>query len=462
MCNPQAERDRYGADTDREMLLLKFVKIDAGGDERSVGALSWYAIHPTDYGQKNTLISGDNKGFASALFEAAMSTDPASPETFVAAFANSNCGDVSGNVELGHIPDGVHDREQVEKHGRQQFQAAQRLFDAAAEEVTGPVDYRHTRVDFSQVTIGGAGDRTWPAALGVSFAAGSSEDSVPVPNLGVHEGMAVSNLTEAESLLTDAMRVGLSTVVGVNAIQSALASREREGHLPKPVVVMPGIEHPPAVPQILPIQLLRLGTVTVLGIPGELTTMAGRRLRASTLDALSAAGVQSLALGTYANEYSQYVTTIEEYGSQQYEGASTLFGPHTLAAYQQVAVGLAAALVGGAAADAGPEPTAWTAAAQQRFRFRNLSGSAVKLQFYNTNDHQHWLTLPNGTKTIGARVELAFPEREFTGQLLPTIRRLQVRLADHSTLEMSAGQLMTIAPDGSISVGDYRPPWQVP
>jgi neutral ceramidase len=462
VCNPQAERDRYGADTDREMLVLKFVKLDAAGDERPVGVLSWYAIHPTDYGQKNTLISGDNKGFASALFEAAMGTDPVSSETFVAAFANSNCGDVSGSVELGHIPDGVHDREQVEKHGRQQFEAAQRLFDTAAEEVTGPVDYRHTRVDFSQVEIGDGEDRTWPAALGVSFAAGSSEDSVPVPNMGVHEGMAVSNLTEAESVLTDAMRVGLSTVVGVNAIQYARASREREGHLPKPVVVMPGIEHPPAVPQILPVQLLRLGTVAVLGIPGELTTMAGRRLRESTLAALSAAGVRSLVLGTYANEYSQYVTTIEEYGSQQYEGASTLFGPHTLAAYQQVAAGLAAAVAGGTAADAGPDPTAWTAPPQRRYRFRNLSDSAVKLQFYNTNDREHWLTLPNGTKTIGAHAELAFPEREFTGGLLPTIRTVQVRLAEHRTLGMSAGQLMTLAPDGSITVGNYRPPWQVP
>ena len=42
MCNPQAERDRWGADTDRELLLLKFVKVDGGGDERPVGVLSWY------------------------------------------------------------------------------------------------------------------------------------------------------------------------------------------------------------------------------------------------------------------------------------------------------------------------------------------------------------------------------------------------------------------------------------
>src|SRR3954454_2656690 len=47
-CNPEDERDRWGADTDREMLLLKFIKTAADGRARPVGALSWYAIHPTD------------------------------------------------------------------------------------------------------------------------------------------------------------------------------------------------------------------------------------------------------------------------------------------------------------------------------------------------------------------------------------------------------------------------------
>ena len=32
------------------------------------------------------------------------------------------------------------------------------------------------------------------------------------------------------------------------------------------------------------------------------------------------------------NDYSHYVTTYEEYQVQRYEGASTLFGPHTLGA----------------------------------------------------------------------------------------------------------------------------------
>lgn len=456
--NPEAEQDHRGASTDREMLLLKFVQVDSRGREWPVGVLNWYAIHPTDRGQKNTLVCGDNKGFASALFEHKMEADHRTQQTFVAAFANANCGDVSVSVELGHIPDGIGDRVQMEKHGRQQFEAAQRLFETATEEVTGPIDHRHTRVDFSKVTVQRDGTRTWPAALGVSFAAGSSEDSVPVPNMGVREGIAAANISAAEALVSEAMRAALSAIVGVNIVQYTRAKAARRGHLPKPVVVMPGIEDPPAVPQVLPVQLLRIGTVAILGVPGELTTIAGRRLRRTVLDTMSASGVSHVALGTYANEYSQYITTFEEYCHQHYEGASTLFGPHTLKAYQQVAAGLAAAIAQNTPAAPGPQPNPWTAPSQHRYRFRNLSSSAVELKFYNCRDRKHWVTLPNGTKTIGAGAELAFPEREFTGHMLPTIRRLTVETTDELELEMAAGQLLTVAVDGSVSVDAYTPP----
>ena len=458
LCNPQAERDRWGADTDREMLLLKFVKVDERGRERPVGALNWYAIHPTDRGQRNTLVCGDNKGYASALFEEQMDGDRRMPETFVAAFANANCGDVSGNVELGRIPDGVHDRAQMQKHGRQQFEVAERLYRAATEEVTGPIEHRHTRVDLSNLTTGAGVARTWPAALGISFAAGSSEDSVPVPDLGIREGITAAHMTEADALITGVAGLGLSAIFGVSVVDQPTAVAEREGQLPKPVVLMPGIEQPPDVPQILPVQLLRVGTVAVLGIPGELTTMAGRRLRTTVLDAISGTGVKHVALGTYANEYSQYVTTPEEYSSQQYEGASTLFGPHTLAAYQLVATRLATAIAQGRPSAPGPAPTPWTSPPQRRYRFRNLSSSAVTLRFYNRHDSLQLFTLPNGEKTIDAGAEVAYPDREFTGPLLPTIKTLTVKASNDIQPTMSAGQLLLISPDRAISVGEYSPP----
>jgi neutral ceramidase len=458
LCNPRAERDRWGADTDSDMLLLKFMKVENGGRERVVGALSWYAIHPTDRGQKNKLVSGDNKGYASSLLEQRMGSDPRKPETFVAAFANSNCGDVSGNVELGHIPDGVHDIAQMKKHGRQQFEVAERLFSAATEEVTGPVDHRHTRVDFSNATVRGGKARTWPAALGVSFAAGSSEDSVPVPDLGIREGITAGNIDEGDALIAGVASLGLSAIFGVSVIDQETAVAEREGHLPKPVVLMPGMDKPPAVPQVLPVQLLRIGTFAIVGIPGELSTMAGRRLRTTVLEATSTTDIKYVALGTYANEYAQYITTPEEYSSQQYEGASTLFGPHTLVVHQQVVAALADAITQGTPIDPGPPPTPWTSTKQRRYRFRNLSNSAVKLRFYDPDDSLQLFPLPNGEKTIKAGAEVAYPERVFSSPLLPTIERVTVKLSDRIQKSMSAGQLLTISPDGSTSVADYTPP----
>jgi Neutral/alkaline non-lysosomal ceramidase, N-terminal len=71
---------------------------------------------------------------------------------------------------------------------------------------------------------------------------------------------------------------------------------------------------------MLPVELIRIGSVAVIGIPGEITTMAGRRLR-RIADPLAAAGIRYVAVGAYANEYTQYITTPEEYGTQHYEGA---------------------------------------------------------------------------------------------------------------------------------------------
>lgn len=78
----------------------------SGSDFKPVGCLNWYAIRPTDLGQKNRKISGDKKGNAAQMLEAGI--EAAGHAGLVAGFANSNAGDVSGNVSNG-VPDGVHD-----------------------------------------------------------------------------------------------------------------------------------------------------------------------------------------------------------------------------------------------------------------------------------------------------------------------------------------------------------------
>ncbi|HEX9941943.1 MAG TPA: neutral/alkaline non-lysosomal ceramidase N-terminal domain-containing protein [Thermoanaerobaculia bacterium] len=355
--NPEAER-RGQSNTDKEMLLLKFVHVEHNGVERPIGVLSWYAIHPTDRGQKNKLVCGDNKGYASSLLEndGELLTRLGAKRPFVAAFANANCGDVSGAVDQNgrFTPPAQRTQEgdiqKMRAHGDQQYRAAKSLCEAAKGELRGSVDYRHKHVDMANVHV--RGGRTWPAALGLSFAAGSSEDSVPDPDAGLREGIVEGAVTPTE-------RVAQGVMIGVLSALFGIAPENAEfvkGHLPKPIVLRPGllkgdgllepgfasktVSHP-VVPSLLPLQLLKIGNLVITGIPAEITTMAGRRLRNTVLETLKGTGVDSVALAAYANEYSQYITTKEEYEKQHYEGASTLFGPHTLAAYQQEFASLA-------------------------------------------------------------------------------------------------------------------------
>ena len=451
-CNPQAERDFYGADTDREMLLLKFVHTGDGG-ERPVGTLNWFAVHPTDRGQETRAVNGDNKGHAAALFEEAMG----GRGQFVAAFANANCGDVSPNVGLEDPPprDAEDDRKRMEQHGQAQFDVAHALFVAAADEVEGPVAHRHTRADFSHIEVDGG--RTWPAALGLSFGAGSTVDSKPDPDIGIREGLT-RRLWPCNWVRWVLAHGFLSAVFRVNPVAQAFAGAARQGHWPKPIVLMPGLKAKPFVPEVLPVQLLRIGTVAVVGVPGELSTMAGRRLRKTVLGVLQTGGVCDVALGTYANEYAQYFTTAEEYGAQHYEGASTLFGPHQLAALQQVAARLATAMRDGEQIEEGPPPMPWTSSRQRRFRVRSHSHDDIALRFYSARDQLRWIALPHGRRTAKAHRETAFFQRRFSVFGVAKADRLTVRVGGDQLVSMDAGDLLVIAEDGTASAGPYEPP----
>ena len=88
------------------------------------------------------------------LFEDSQS---AGNKNFVAAFANSNAGDVSGNVEFNSslnnykYDDGtnheVDDKVHMIDQGERQFNAATQIYNIANEEVKGPIEVRHQYID---------------------------------------------------------------------------------------------------------------------------------------------------------------------------------------------------------------------------------------------------------------------------------------------------------------------------
>ena len=88
---------------------------------------------------------------------------------------------------------------------------------------------------------------------------------------------------------------------------------------------------PSSVPQEVALGVYRVGNVLLGTLPGEFTTVMGRRIAAGIRASAQAVAmdITSVVLIGLANEYTSYTTTPEEYEMQNYEGASTLYGPIT-------------------------------------------------------------------------------------------------------------------------------------
>lgn len=362
--NPECETEDCEKLLFKEMILLKFVK-DNG---EAMGSLNWYAVHPTNMGQRNKLITSDNKGYAGELFE--------KDKGVISAFTNSCCGDISPNMKYG-IPDGIHDFERTVEFGKKQFEKAVELFDIAVEELMGNVDYRQTYVDMSQCRIEGTNDRTWPAAMGFGMTPGSSEDSEGAPIWP--EGTTKDTVKDDPDLIRKSISEILPIFLGI-VWPSSLKKDYIEGHAEKPILIPLGlakINGIPLVPSILPLQLIRLGSLVLISHPGELTTVAGIRMRETILDVLKNDGVGHAVVATYTGAFSSYTTTREEYAKQHYEGASTLYGPWTLKAYEQENKKLARAMIDNEEVEPGPQPS-------------NLSQKQKNLKFGVLFDDKSW------------------------------------------------------------------------
>ncbi len=341
--NPFDEISRYASDTDKTMTLLKFVT--STGQE--IGMLNWFAIHPTSMGNTNKLISGDNKGYASYLFEKDMGTSYTASNTFVAAFAQTNSGDVSPNIFWGY-PNGVDDFEHMKTLGQRQYMKGVELYNTASQALAAGVDFRHQYVDFSDETIdsafmpAGMGDgNTCIAAIGVSMLAGSTEDG---KGIDIPEGITYP--------------YDISLLGNVFPWEFTLIPEDQDCHAEKPIILPMGRITPqgiPLTPEVLPVQILKIGNLAIVGHPTEITTMAGRRLRETVKNAL-AGTVDYVVIAALSNAYAGYTSTREEYAVQHYEGASTHFGPYALNAYQERFAGIASDMVSGAASASGPTP----------------------------------------------------------------------------------------------------------
>ncbi|SNS57641.1 neutral/alkaline non-lysosomal ceramidase N-terminal domain-containing protein [Antarctobacter heliothermus] len=395
--NPEAERNRHRSAVEKNFATLLFREADTGALIGSLNFLAVHgtALGPDNRNLSGDIpgnVSTHIEGFVTRRKLAG-----AAP--FVAGSLNGCCGDISPNMKASgegyvqkrqrvpHNPIA-----QVEHWGEEAIdwfkglfagnhappQTEEEGFVALAEEIGAAFAAAHgapeskTHLASFPTTVEGEihaaygtpdmtdwqdGDkRTWRGAVGLSTLAGAVMDG-PGP-LGLREGITTQNASITErglwsllmevssrtpkkdivqlvgpipNALTDAVVGLLKLKFDMDTDAISVGADYVGGQAPKPVAILTRRISPESPPK----QVFWLGPILIAALPGEMTTMAGRRLRDALGQVCNPSGQRPSHVLTvcYANDYCQYVTTPEEYDCQHYEGASTLFGRHTLDAH---------------------------------------------------------------------------------------------------------------------------------
>ena len=325
LLDSQKERSKYRYNRDTTMTLLRFDNLKG----QPIGTINWFPVHGTSLDNQNHLISGDNKGYAAYLFEKDYGSHHG-PSAFVAAFAQSNAGDISPNLAGKGGDHGAKGRADVEDIGGKQYREAKKLFNTANIEIKGGIEYRqqyvamgHEVVD-KRFTDHSHCHTTCPAAIGESMLAGTTDGA----------GFGEQGITSCKGVHTILPKIMCYTLTQKTACQGV-----------KPIILETNSEKPAWTPKVLPFSIVTIGDLAIIANPFELTTMSGRRVRNLVSKDLKPMGIKYVVIAGYSNAYSGYVTTPEEYKAQRYEGASNLFGPRSLGEQMEVYDILSHALV---------------------------------------------------------------------------------------------------------------------
>ncbi|GLE08811.1 hypothetical protein PINS_up020233 [Pythium insidiosum] len=388
LANPAAERSQYPLDRDVDMRVLQFR--EPTGALR--GVLAWFPVHPTSLTQRNKLVSGDNKGYAEFVVEEKL------PGVIV-GLGISNAGDMSPNlIDNGDGTfrgEGKTEIESAEIIGMRQASKLLELLEAPTEELKGSVLGKLSYVDYSNVKLKGRAptsedpyaDRTCPALVGQNFGAGTED------------GRGVGGITEGSLQANPLYRA-----IGGTIKEAPQWVKECQHKEKVPLLAVGVMEPVPWAPEVLPVQVLKIGQFGIAVTNFEVTTMSGRRIRATVKDVLKSAGVKEVELASISNAYAQYLTTREEYFKQNYEGASTLFGPNQLEAVQQELARVAASVANASIPlDVGPTPRQF-----DRSKLLNFQTGVVMDAVPIGKSFGDVRAQPQGTYKVGATVWVDF------------------------------------------------------
>jgi neutral ceramidase len=346
-------RGRLGADRALDRELVVVAAHDGRG--RAIGALSLFALHATSVHGDHQALHSDHKGLAARELERLAQATGAS-DRFVAIAGQGAAGDVSPNyrfdrrrgVRVGRFDDDADSAAYVARVQAAASASVLAELPARGMLLEGPVRGVVRHVDM---------ERHGAARLGLSMAEGTAEGPGPLAPLApmarlVHRARA--RRADPKSVLLEVGPGRRARLFGSIDPLSLPIPHPAFAHARRARRAGGGVDPLPWIPTVLPVAILQLGALAIVGLPNEPTTMAGLRLRSAMEDALAPLGVVRVHVTGYTNAYAGYLTTLEEYGAQRYEGAYTLFGARSLDAFEHELRSLARALPAAGDALLGP------------------------------------------------------------------------------------------------------------
>lgn len=352
---------------DRNMYLMKL----SDKDEKPLGIINWFGTHTTSMSNDNTAVSSDNKGYAAQYLEESFGND------FLAAFAQGTCGDVTPKFTYNpkrHFERGKwdgkfeNDTESAQYNGKLQFEKAKEILDN--KELFSPINVHDIDsglmyVDFGNIQVspkftnGVENVRTSPSCMGVSFFAGTVKDGPGMTKPLYYGGIVMANIVKwleysiapfkpkewrltmlqkyyAQGKKSIVIESGARKILGTYNVSRLIVPQwaDETVYALKEFYRKGAFDKHPWTQQVLPLQILKIGTIAFAAFPFEVTTIAGKRLQKTLEDILLPSGYTHVMLCPYSNSYAAYITTYEEYQVQKYEGGHTVFGEYSLAALQ--------------------------------------------------------------------------------------------------------------------------------
>ena len=339
---------------DRQMQLLGFYR-----EQQLEAVFSLFGVHATCLGNTLDAHAGDNKGYAALDFENYLKQKGISDA--VAIFAQGTAGDISPHY---HGIDQYKRRQSItgeqeytyaKNNGLKQSQLAKNsLQQQALSHIKGAIKARLHYVNFVDVEVdnefsrGEAVARTSAPCFGTSFIAGTPVDGRGAAKPIIWSMNKLADYVRKQRLQKkDTKDIALYQSQGPKKI---VIEAGRKLVLGQPLTRIPKyldplleemnrqvkqgiVDNSLMVPEVLPIQLIQIGQLVIVCCPGEITTIAGKRLKQTVVQYIKDDNI-TVWLCSYCNDYMGYITTYEEYQKQNYESGHTLYGQWTLAAFQ--------------------------------------------------------------------------------------------------------------------------------